>query len=322
MTDNEKLIAEAERVVMDLDEAHGEVTYRELVAAALTVFEKAHTPTDDEREALERYHAALDRGLGDHEAREEGWSTEYTPTIEQYLGFANTALIASGMPEEEAFQITERVLNAHDAKVRAGALAEVSEPRVIERHDLVMPIYEDTPTDDEREALRDAIRGYDRPISYDEGLLDVILSTLRRTEEPSRCNCRECGVEEMMADSADDPRLVARRNEHNRERHTEPQGEPSDASKLIEVIRLWFSNWRSIGRVSPALEVSIDSLEGAVDELIDLVEPAQGEPSDAQVTAAMIAYHSAYLDRGIGYIDAEDNRVEMRAALRAAGAVR
>lgn len=41
--------------------------------------------------------------------------------------------------------------------------------------------------------------------------------------------CRECGVEEMMADTADDPRLVSRRDKHNRERHSAPQGEASDA---------------------------------------------------------------------------------------------
>lgn len=53
--------------------------------------------------------------------------TEYTPTIEQFLGFANTALIASGMPEEEAFRTTERVLAAHDAEVRASVVAEEPE---------------------------------------------------------------------------------------------------------------------------------------------------------------------------------------------------
>lgn len=52
--------------------------------------------------------------------------TPYAPTIEQFLGFANSALIASGMPEEEAFQTTERVLAAHDAQVRAEALREAA----------------------------------------------------------------------------------------------------------------------------------------------------------------------------------------------------
>lgn len=35
------------------------------------------------------------------------------------------------------------------------------------------------------------------------------------------------------------------------------------------VIDLWFANWRSIGKVSPALEVAIDSLEGMVSEALD-----------------------------------------------------
>lgn len=41
--------------------------------------------------------------------------------------------------------------------------------------------------------------------------------------------CRACGVEEMMADTADDPSLVARRDEHNLEGHSAPQGEASEA---------------------------------------------------------------------------------------------
>lgn len=39
--------------------------------------------------------------------------------------------------------------------------------------------------------------------------------------------CRVCGIEEMMADTADDPRLVARRDEHNHGHHPAPQGENS-----------------------------------------------------------------------------------------------
>lgn len=35
------------------------------------------------------------------------------------------------------------------------------------------------------------------------------------------------------------------------------------------VIDLWFANWRSIGKVSPALEVAIDSLEGMVSDALD-----------------------------------------------------
>ena len=36
------------------------------------------------------------------------------------------------------------------------------------------------------------------------------------------------------------------------------------------VIELWFANWRDIGKVSPALELAIDSLEGMVDEALDV----------------------------------------------------
>lgn len=49
--------------------------------------------------------------------------------------------------------------------------------------------------------------------------------------------CLVCGVEEMMADTADDPRLLDRRDEHNRERHAEPQGEPSDAQEAVRRLK-------------------------------------------------------------------------------------
>lgn len=35
--------------------------------------------------------------------------------------------------------------------------------------------------------------------------------------------CRECGIEEMMTETVDDPRLIARRDEHNGKCHPEVQ---------------------------------------------------------------------------------------------------
>ena len=62
---------------------------------------------------------------------------------------------------------------------------------------------------------------------------------------------------------------------------TEPpaQAEPAEGEReaLVDVIRLFFQNWRAIGRVSPSLEMSIDSLEGAVDDLIELDAPKDGD---------------------------------------------
>lgn len=55
--------------------------------------------------------------------------------------------------------------------------------------------------------------------------------------------------------------------------------EPTEDEReaLVKVIRLFFQNWRAIGKVPAALEVSIDSLEGAVDDLIDLDAPKDGD---------------------------------------------
>lgn len=50
MTDNEKLIEDAAKAIHEALLAKG--GYRGGAEAALAVFEKAHTPTDDEREAL------------------------------------------------------------------------------------------------------------------------------------------------------------------------------------------------------------------------------------------------------------------------------
>ena len=62
-----------------------------------------------------------------------------------------------------------------------------------------------------------------------------------------------------------------------------PTDEEREAHR--RVIELWFANWRSIGNVSPALEVAIDSLEGMVDEALaaGFRRPAQGEPTEAQI---------------------------------------
>ena len=72
--------------------------------------------------------------------------------------------------------------------------------------------------------------------------------------------------------------------------------EPAEDEReaLVEVIRLFFQNWRAIGKVSAALEVSIDSLEGAVDDLIELTRPRP--ITDEMVEAAAREYH----ERGNG----------------------
>jgi len=64
MTDNKQLIEETAKAIMEASHGEGEWEFREPLEeelylrrarAALAVFEKAHTPTDDEREALAQW---------------------------------------------------------------------------------------------------------------------------------------------------------------------------------------------------------------------------------------------------------------------------
>lgn len=166
--------------------------------------------------------------------------------------------------------------------------------------------------------------------------------------------CRVCGVEEMMTATADDPRLIAHRDDHNRRHHApaEPpssenaytgiplsevirseQGEPSDAQVYDAEAAFWAHKERT-GIFKGAMRAAVLAAGGvrnpgtdwydthcptcdapepwhtATCAVVHLVEP-KGEPSDAQVTAALHAYQG------------QSTRVEaMRAALRAAGGVR
>lgn len=84
---------------------------------------------------------------------------------------------------------------------------------------------------------------------------------------------------------------------------------------LVEVIRLFFQNWRSIGKVSAAFEVSIDSLEGAVDDLIELGAPRP--ITDEMVLAALNAHDERNPDRDLeDWTNASAHR--MRLTLEAA----
>ncbi len=68
------------------------------------------------------------------------WTTEDVraiPTLEQHLGHANTALISAGMPEEEAFSLTARVLAAHDAEIAAKALEDAASVHPVITRDMV-----------------------------------------------------------------------------------------------------------------------------------------------------------------------------------------
>lgn len=81
--------------------------------------------------------------------------------------------------------------------------------------------------------------------------------------------CRVCGIEEMMAGTADDPRLLARRDEHNRERHAEPQGEPSDArAKVIDALVMT--------RLSDFAGTDMGVIEQAADAVLAALRAAGG----------------------------------------------
>lgn len=104
--------------------------------------------------------------------------------------------------------------------------------------------------------------------------------------------CRVCGVEEMMADTADDPRLLDRRDEHNRERHAEPQGEPSDAQ---------------VDAVAKAIAEAANA-----DYWTDEIAEWEGSEAWEREAHPDNNPHTAYEDR-------EEFRKQARAALRAAG---
>jgi hypothetical protein len=96
----------------------------------------------DEREALERYQAALDKGLGDHEAREEGWPTaptddertEWTASLESLIADVYTILkpIAENGSHGPNSPILKAygLLNAQDLR-----RSEVPEPSADDGHD-------------------------------------------------------------------------------------------------------------------------------------------------------------------------------------------
>ncbi|MDR6867661.1 hypothetical protein J2Y69_002265 [Microbacterium resistens] len=116
-----------------------------------------------------------------------------------------------------------------------------------------------TPTDDEREALGIVVANFISPAGYEVAELDYILADrilaagFRRPAAPEPVDSSESriGLNAGASGSSgvaptDDKREVHRR-----------------------VIDLWFATWRDIGKVSPALEVAIDSLEGMVSDALD-----------------------------------------------------
>lgn len=205
-TDNEKLIEKAaaqryphRNVFLEgmayMSEERSRIPLREaFVEGAKWQAEKAHTPTDDEREDMIAFL------LRDHNFEESPWGRTYT-----------------------------------DAEI-ANALrrSEVPEPSA-------------------------------------EG--PAFIALMPPSPETSKrwysMYCRVCGIEEMMAGTADDPRLLARRDEHNRERHAEPQGEPSDArAKVIDALVMT--------RLSDFAGTDMGVIEQAADAVLAALRAAGG----------------------------------------------
>ncbi|WP_417540766.1 hypothetical protein [Microbacterium maritypicum] len=188
MTDKKKLIEEARRAYLDawaetnLADVPPGTRSRNGIIAALAVFEKAHTPTDDERQVFD---AIADR-LGEHsQAR-------------------NYEIADSGEYET-------RLRGPVDVEV----LSEWLLPTVLGFCRSEVP----------------------EPSAEGPAFIAIMPPSPETSNRWYSMYCRVCGVEEMMADTADDPRLLDRRDEHNRERHAEPQGEPSDArAKVIDAL--------------------------------------------------------------------------------------
>jgi len=109
--------------------------------------------------------------------------------------------------------------------------------------------------------------------------------------------------------------------------HT-PTGDEREAHR--RVIDLWFANWRDIGKVSPALEVANDSLEGMVSDALDagFHRTVRGEPTGEQVEAACLAYAEGEMSvEEWEWVKTQPEVVQpyldgMRAALRAAAEVK
>ncbi len=129
-----------------------------------------------------------------------------------------------------------------------------------------------TSLEEAREQAREALAQWDAPGGNHSGqvigfLASALRALLDATEPPAPLSIEdfitgttdgEVDTDEFFAD------LDERPAEDERE-------------ALVNVIRLFFQNWRAIGRVSPSLEMSIDSLEGAVDDLIELDAPNDGD---------------------------------------------
>lgn len=240
MTDNEKLIEEAAKAIMEASHGEGEWEFREPMEeelylrrarAALAVFEKAHTPSDDEREALEEALRYLDALNADRQI----WYDDYSKLHDLVSAGFRRSEVA---PEPSAEDFRKQIADERARQI-----------------------------DDGYDIIHDRVHGVDH-------LLGWAQDYARRGRTVQAAALVEA-ARELIAKSL------------------EPQGEPSDAS---ECEHCGGETWHHT------------------------VECFTGEPSDAQVLAALDAFFpgSSTSLSEFGRVSVEG----MRAALRAAGDVR
>lgn len=244
---NEKLIEEAAKAIQALDfPDHGigwdESTeyYRESARAALAVFEKAHTPTDDEREAL-RVASPVTWGwdacivCGSRDVTDRGMVVMVSKADGAYVGRVawcdGSQECRDDLRQAGASMLTEDQAEAIDAALRHSPAPAEDEQEAFERFvnsfnggeaggiDLVRSILGDTGW-----AMRG---GNDVRAVFDKAVAALAAHGFRHPEVPEpSAECPKCGV--RVADQTPST-FYTHHDETCGGALEEPQGEPSDA---------------------------------------------------------------------------------------------
>lgn len=265
--ERERLIAEAATAILASEGIEpqedgtywGDNTWPNAVkdaGTALAVFEKAHTPTDDEREALIALKlASFSKRMSD------GYPSIIMRTNEE----AADLVLAAGFRRSEVPEPNADVAQVLSWIDRTLGLPMYQTPALTDYADAVVTTLT---------TVRKMLNGTTRP--------DASWRTAEPHGEPSS---------EVPEPSAEERDLIDTANQMRRQ--------TSSGIKPGSLIGLWL-------RTASALEARIKRPS----------EP-QGEPSDAQVEAALIA-HLGYDPAPAGFPFKDDEKDQMRAALRAA----
>lgn len=224
MPDNQKLI----EAIAAFDATEGvlpdkpQAAYAVVEAARLAVIEKAHTPTDDEREkrALERYEAALGTGLSDHEAREEGWPTRHGKlgTLSCHAGCVTEC---SEVPEPSAETLTdvakrigasERLVARHlplsaPSDTAANIVRHLTEVGLLRRPEAPAPVFPDQSIAEAVEIMREAEthrttrpEPQGEPPTSENAYTGIPLSEVIRSEQGEPSDAQVAEIEQRVYD--------------------------------------------------------------------------------------------------------------------------